>query len=210
MNISELKANAKESLKGKYADSIAIIIIMSIITSALIFIVSKLFPVARIDMFGYTFEQSNPIASILEFIISCLFLLGYHSFFLKTSRNEESSINDLWSKFNMFIPCVAVSILIGIIVGLGFILLIVPGIILSLAYSMTYYIMLDNEEISIIEAMRQSRQMMAGHKAELFVLYLSFIGWAILGIFTLGILYFWLIPYVNVTVCNFYNKLKEQ
>ena len=210
MNISELKENAKKSLKGKYPDAIAIIIIMAIISSALTFAFSRVFPVTKINMFGYTIEQTNPITSLLEFIVSCFFILGQCNFFLKTSRNEESSVNDLWSKFNLFLPCAAVTILIGLIVGLGYILLIVPGIILSLAYAMTYYVILDNENISIIEAMKTSRQMMKGHKSQLFLLYLSFIGWAILGIFTLGILYLWLIPYMNVTVCNFYNKIKEQ
>ena len=51
---------------------------------------------------------------------------------------------------------------------------------------------------------------MKGYKMDYFVLILSFLGWALLMLFTLGIGYFWLIPYMQVTMCNFYNNLKEE
>lgn len=88
-------------------------------------------------------------------------------------------------------------------------LFIIPGIIASLSYSMVYFIALDNLELSALDVIRKSKEMMRGHKGEYFVLGLSFIGWGILGIFTLGILYLWLIPYMQVTMANFYNELKE-
>lgn len=213
MNRAELKAKAKESLKGKYGDAVAIIIILAIIGCAVSTICNYAVP-GNEQLFYLNGEvvkyaSTSPVAGIVNLIVTSIFGFGYVSFFLKVSRNKEASINDLWSKANMFFPYLAVTILMGLIIGLGFILFIVPGVILALAYSMTYYIMLDNEKISIIEAMRKSREMMNGHKADLFVLILSFIGWAILGIFTFGILYFWLVPYYQVTLCNFYNELKK-
>ena len=79
-----------------------------------------------------------------------------------------------------------------------------------LDYSMVYFIMLDHEEYSASEILKKSRDIMNGHKLELFKLELSFIGWIILGIFTFGILYLWLIPYMKVSISNFYTKRKEQ
>lgn len=87
-------------------------------------------------------------------------------------------------------------------------MLIIPGIIASISYSLAQYIMLDEPNLSPMDCIRKSKEMMKGHKGECFCLALSFIGWIILGIFTLGILYFWLVPYMSVTMCNFYNKLK--
>ena len=57
------------------------------------------------------------------------------------------------------------------------------------------------------DTIKKSKELMKGHKWEFFLLNLSFIGWIILGVFTLGILYLWLIPYMSVTMCNFYNEL---
>jgi len=63
--------------------------------------------------------------------------------------------------------------------------------------------------MSTMEVITKSKEMMNGHKMDYFVLVLSFFGWAILGILTLGILYLWLTLYMNVTFANFYNSLKE-
>ena len=66
------------------------------------------------------------------------------------------------------------------------------------------------KKISPIEAMKKSREMMRGHKGELFALLLSFIGWFLLSILTCFILFIWLIPYINTTEANFYNKIKGE
>lgn len=60
-----------------------------------------------------------------------------------------------------------------------------------------------------MDVLRKSKELMKGHRFEYFVLGLSFLGWEILGLLTLGILYLWLIPYIQVTTANFYNKLLE-
>lgn len=204
MNRAELKAKAKESLKGKYGNAIVVLLIVGAI-SFVISIISGIIGGAL----NFTEDNTKTLTSIITFFVMGLFYFGQYSFFLKISRNQKVEINELWSKTNMYLPYLGVSILVGIIVGVGFILLVIPGIILALGYSQVYYIILDDEKIGITDAMKKSREMMKGHKWEFFVLGLSFIGWLLLGILTLGILYFWLIPYMEVTLCNFYNKLKE-
>ena len=87
-------------------------------------------------------------------------------------------------------------------------LFIIPGIIKAYAYSMTPYIIADNPEIDAMKAIEMSQEMMKGHKMELFFLHLSFIGWYILTIFTFGIGMFFLMPYVQTSVANFYVELR--
>ena len=91
---------------------------------------------------------------------------------------------------------------------LWYLLLIVPGIIAAYSYSMTFYILADDPNISAIDALNKSKSMMDGHKMDLFLMSLSFIGWALLCILTLGIGLLWLIPYMNVSIAKFYQDIK--
>jgi len=76
-------------------------------------------------------------------------------------------------------------------------------------YAMTYYISVDNPDFAVMECISASKEMMEGNKVKLLILQLSFIGWHILSILTLFIGYLWLIPYINTSVAEFYNNLKE-
>ena len=75
---------------------------------------------------------------------------------------------------------------------------------------MTYYIAEDDPSLGINEAIDRSREMMYGHKMDLFLLDLSFIGWFLLGIVTCGIALFWVMPYVEAAHAAFYEDLKNE
>ena len=104
---------------------------------------------------------------------------------------------------------IGIGILVGTIGLLGFILLIVPGVIFAIAVSMSFYILKDNPELGVIDVIKRSIQMMKGHKMEYFCLGLSFIGWIILGILTLGIGFMWIYPYICTAYAHFYEYVKE-
>ena len=87
-------------------------------------------------------------------------------------------------------------------------LLIVPGVVMALAYAMTPYILEEHPEISAWEASTKSREMMQGHKFDLLYLYLSFLGWAVLSLLTCGIGFIWLTPYFQTTIAAFYEDIK--
>ncbi len=90
-------------------------------------------------------------------------------------------------------------------------LFIIPGIIKAYSYCMVPYILADNPELSANEVITKSRQMMDGNKWQVFLLDLSFIGWILLGVLTLGLgLIFWTTPYIQSTHAALYLKLKEQ
>ena len=95
-----------------------------------------------------------------------------------------------------------------VFVFLWSLLFFIPGIIKALAYSMYPYIIADNPEIDAMEALRQSEEMMRGNKTRLLALFVSFIGWFILCIFTAGIGLFFLMPYIQTSVANFYVDLR--
>ena len=128
---------------------------------------------------------------------------------IKAIEDETVTYEELFSKINMCFSYLAISLLVGLFTALWSLLLIIPGIIAAINYSLVYFVKLDNPELGALEVLRKSKEMMNGHKWDFFVLILSFLGWAILGIFTLGILYLWLVPYIQVTYANFYNSLKE-
>lgn len=77
----------------------------------------------------------------------------------------------------------------------------------SLLYSLTTYIAFDNPNMNSLEVVNESEKMMKGNRWKIFLLSLSFIGWAILTIFTLGIGYLWLMPYMVVAEVCFYEHL---
>ena len=88
-------------------------------------------------------------------------------------------------------------------------LLVVPGIIKAISYSQTIYILKDNPELKFNGAIERSMAMMEGHKMEAFLLGISFIGWLLLGVLTLGIGMLWVTPYMNTAYAHFYNYVKE-
>lgn len=98
--------------------------------------------------------------------------------------------------------------LMGLFIFLWTLLLVIPGIIKAFSYAMTPYILDEHPELSASQAIDRSREMMRGHKFDLFWLYLSFIGWFFLAILTCGIGFFWLVPYVQTSVAAFYYDLK--
>ncbi|MCR4859337.1 MAG: DUF975 family protein [Bacteroidales bacterium] len=100
--------------------------------------------------------------------------------------------------------------LMGLKLVLWAFLFVIPALVMAFAYAMTPYILEEHPEIGAWEASTLSRKMMVGHKFDLFYLYLSFIGWILLSILTLGIGFLWLEPYINTAVAGFYNDLKAE
>lgn len=106
-----------------------------------------------------------------------------------------------------FVNSLVAMLLVGIFTFLWTLLFIIPGIVKSLAYAMTPYIIASDPSIDAMKAIDKSQEMMKGHKMELFLLYLSFLGWFILAAITVVGLIF-LVPYIQTTVANFYIELR--
>jgi len=183
---SELKALARAQLKGKWLEAVGVYIVFGLIISA-----------------------SSVVLGLGPLILGGPLLLGLFGYFLLKARGENTQFENLFDGFKQFGSGLVLFLLQTLFLFLWSLLLIVPGIIKYFSYSMSYFILKDNPEIGASEAITRSRQMMNGNKWKLFCLYFSFIGWAFLCIFTFGIGYFWLMPYIYTSVANFYKELKD-
>lgn len=146
-------------------------------------------------------ELISLIISIVEFIIG----IGFMIYALNVSRMRQAGIANLLDGFGMFLRAIWLCILIAIFVFLWSLLFVFPGIIAAYRYRQAYFILIDNPNMRAIDCIRMSKQMMKGHKWELFVLDLSFIGWAILCV--IPFVTIWVTPYMEVTNANYYLAL---
>lgn len=101
-------------------------------------------------------------------------------------------------------------LLMSIFIALWSLLLVVPGIIKALGWSMAYYIKVEHPEYTWKQCLDASTALTNGHKGDLFVLHLSFIGWYFVGSLCLGVGTLWVMPYHQATLTQCYHWLKSQ
>lgn len=153
------------------------------------------------------------VLNVLITIVLIPLNIGVAQNVLAWSRGEDvNKWKVLFGGFNsakIFFKQVGVVMLNTILCALWAILLVVPGIIKGLAYSMYPYVLRDEPDLSVWQTLKKSEAIMKGYKGKLFLMYLSFVGWFILGAFTFGILYIWLTPYVMTSTVKFYDDVRR-
>ena len=183
---SEYKTAARAALNGNWGMAAVTALVYSVITGATVG-----FP-------GLGF-----------FFITLPLTVGYAGTFRLLLAGNTRLVDNMFEiSINEYLHQTATMALRSVYTFLWSLLLIGPGIIKALSYAMVPYILRDRPELSADETIGLSEQMMRGHKTELFGLYLSFAGWFILSIFTFGIGFFFLAPYVRTAVADFYEDLK--
>ena len=135
---------------------------------------------------------------------------GFTVYFLNLIRNSDIKYERLFDGYKDFVRVFLAMFLCVLALVIGCLILIVPGIIAALMFSQVEYILKDDKEISAADALMKSMKMMDGHKMELFWLILSFIGWFLLCLVTLGIGFLFLAPYFNTTMAHYYEDLKAE
>ncbi len=123
------------------------------------------------------------IIGLVQFILGGVIALGYAKFGLDLVDGKEASFSTLFSQFNRFGEGFCMRLLMNIFLTLWTLLFIIPGLVKAYSYAMTPFILAENPHLSANEAITKSRQLMDGHKSELFYLDLSFLGWILLSIF---------------------------
>lgn len=216
---AELKQNAKNALKGKWGSAIlatviflAIILIASFVLSVIQMIigVASLFLVKSFEASTLVSSVMSLLTSIIQIVIVAPLTVGLYSYFLKITEENKPELDMIFNGFkNSFGNSIIMSVLVSIYTFLWSLLLIVPGIIKAYSYSMAFYIMAENPNISAGDAIKESMRIMNGHKMELFFLQLSFIGWGVLACCTCFVGFLWLVPYMNKTTANFYQSIKQ-
>lgn len=180
----ELKTEAKSKIKGNVAVFFGLSIIMGIILS-----ISGITVVGPLILMG-------PLS------------LGLSIFMLEVVRTGKSTLESGFKGFKQFGTSFGAGLLMIICTCLWSLLFYIPGIIAAIRYSMTFYIIADNPELSATEAIDKSKEMMKGHKGEFFVLLLSFFWWYLLCLLTLGLASIYVSPYIEATKIAFYEKIK--
>lgn len=195
MNRAELKAKAKEQIKGKIGIMLVISLIIAVITAAVAWIVS------RIPYVG---------TAIAPLVVAPAFTLSITRVVLGITAGVKPSAGDAFCGFDDYWSAIKLHLLSGLYIFLWSLLFVIPGIIKTYAYSMAVYILAENKGKSARECIKESNAMTMGYKADLFILGLSFIGWSLLCIVTFGIALIWVMPYMQVTYANTYNLLKSK
>lgn len=202
------KNEALSALRGNWANALVATIIL--IALALFF--------SSNDAINSYYQRIviNPFIGYSLSFVSLFVLLplavGYSNsmrVLLETGDNRLAN-NSFSLGFGNWLHVVWGMILSTIYIFLWTLLLIIPGIIKSYSYALTPYILVEHPEMSANEAIEESMRLMDGHKFDLFYLQLSFIGWAILSILSLGLGFFWLIPYQMTAQAAFYRDIKNE
>ena len=214
---------AKKQLSGRWGVPILVTLFVFVVSS--IFSIPDILQLSRSGYFAAIWnndslaaldalnsaKSTSFITSIVSMIISAILEVATIGVYIKMSRSPEPvAFSDFIESFNNWARATLGALWQYLWVFLWTLLFIIPGIIKTIAYSQMYYIIAEYKDVSVTKAMRISIEITKGHKWDLFVMYLSFLGWAILAAFTLGILNLWLIPYMNMTYINAYHALMKE
>ncbi len=192
MNRAELKSLAKQQMRGNIG---------------MLFVIS--FIIALISVAASLVLAFIPFGGLIStIIITPAFTLSITRVYLNLTAGIKPIAEDSFCGFYDFWSAFKVNFLTGLFTFLWSLLFVIPGIVKSYSYSMSMYILAENKGKPALECINESKEMTNGHKMDLFVLGLSFIGWFFLGYFTLGIAYIWIVPYMQATYANAYNSLK--
>ncbi len=206
---NEAKRCMRESDAHPYITTIIYLVIVAVIISSL---GSSSFRYnINYDMSSgiYTGHTNFSWTGLIGTVICSLITVGYSWWALSMAR-EKGSVGEFLYAFKNFIPIILLYILIYIVVTIGFILLIIPGVMLTYGLSMSFYVLRDNDGSGVIASMKESWRLTKGHKMNIFVLQLSFIPWLLLTIITCGIAGIYTIPYVGITFAKYYDTLKAE
>lgn len=211
----ELKDNAKQSLRGNWSWAIIVFLITAIIVGIFTGAGHWLDETyINYDGTNIFYQFASPIGSILLWIGSFIGLSRNIAFLeLRDDQKEEKPYMAAFSVFteNRFGPELINFVLVSIFTFLWTWLLIIPGIIKAYSYSMTPYIVKDmvasDKQVGATDGINASKELMKGHKMNLFIFDLSFLGWNILAAITCGLGYLWVTPYYQTAKANFYRHI---
>ncbi|OTA25620.1 hypothetical protein B9G54_07325 [Alloscardovia macacae] len=201
---SLLKAEAKASLEGKWGSAVLLTLLYMLVTGV-VMVPSILALVASDSGRGLPFTGDVAI-SLAGVVLTLIFL---HVF----DGTDRSFGQELASPFTngKAAPTLINWLMTVVFTFLWTLLLIIPGIIARYSYALSYYLTDDwasqGYKVTGAEAVTASKQMMRGHKWELFVLDLSFLGWYLLVAITFGLASFYVTPYHLATRAAFYRGI---
>ncbi len=209
MDRKKIKAAARARVQGNVWKLFMPVLVIGAISIAITLIVTGIVMIAT----GNNEARMNPIMDVVNLVISLAFLpisVGLTKYYLNFLRGEKFSLGTLFENYKEYLaPALLAGVIACLVIILGSILLIVPGIIAMLGLNWFIYLIADGETKGL-DSLTKSWEMMKGYKGDLFVFFLSFLGWFLLGIMTFGVLFVWLIPYISVSDAMYYEELRKK
>ena len=201
MNRVELKQWAKAKIKGHIWEILVPIIVAGFLSSLTIG-----------QKISYEGGQINVTGGVNLSLFFFFVQVGLAYFMVKFIKDKDHEFKDLFHFVNDYVRIFVVGLLQSIFIFLWALLLIVPGIIKAIAYSMVTLLLADDKykDLKYTEVLKKSEEIMNGHKMDYFMLGLSYLGWHFLAIFTLGLLEIWIVPYQTTASYKFLNDIKEE
>lgn len=222
---SEFRRIARDKLRGHWGRSIIVTLIVSLICG-MSGIYNLIRDLGHMDydllfsgnysdfLAGYTSVETagsvfgtlmSLALSIAVILFSGALALGHCKYYIDlVAENRQDEVSVIFSRFDIFLKAMGLNLFMALFIWLWSLLFIVPGIIAAYRYRLAPYLMAENPNLGIREAVNMSKELMTGHKWRLFCLNLSFIGWGILSALTCGIGDLWLNPYIYAANAAFY------
>ena len=215
MERTELKKLGKERFKANYWTCVLTTLLVTAVLGAIAWLSAKTstYNVVQDEVNGVSFNFTAGPGSLLSLLIGGPLSVGLNYFFIQNVKEHTESLavtTPFKKAFDNYPRKLGGTLWMSLFVFLWSLLFIIPGIIKSISYAMTPYILADCPDVKAKDALKLSMRMMKGHKMEYFVLGLSFIGWILLSVITLGLVeVFYAGPYMENTFAAYYLNLKE-
>jgi len=203
MNNSEIRNVTKEVLKGKYKN-----VMLPFLLATLLLSLTQQEELYSSAYEAYGLSYVFTIGSLALFIQGPI-SIGLATYSLAIANQKDYSYNQIFTGFKYFFKALFLFLLFNISFLIGFIFLIIPGIIIALMFSQIFYIMAEDPQTGVIDVFKKSASLMKNKKLQLFGLGMRYVGLFILGVFTLGIWWLWLIPQAYVSFAIFYKELQS-
>ena len=147
--------------------------------------------------------------SVMVWLLAAVLLAGHALYHLGIRRGEEMGYQSLFDGFGFVGKVILLQLFVTVSVALWSVLFVIPGIIAAYRYRFAMYNLCENPEISVMEAAGLSSRQTRGHKMDLFVLDVTFLGWNLLAALTLGIANIWITPYITQTNIGYFHQIKQ-
>jgi len=154
--------------------------------------------------------ELNTYGEWLSLLLAGPLNLGLCMYFLKISNSESPGIENIINGFQPLLQVLLLYFVSSLLIVLGLLLFILPGIVLSMGFSMSYYIMAEQQDVTFVEALQKSWDLTQDHKMDLFLLNIRFIPWYVLGLLCLVVGVFVVIPWHQTTLALVYKEFKAK
>lgn len=190
----DLKSQAKNNLEGKYFKYFLIMLVTTLLSSIPVF---------------FDPEGTSIFFNIIDLVLSSAITLFLYRADMNIALGKEDFVPKINDIVGIIIKGIILTFLTVLIIIVGLIFFIIPGIIATYVFSQAFYVLLDDNSKSVIECLKESKVIMKGNILNYIILEISFIPKIILGVLTLGIGFFWFLPQMQVATANFYFYAKE-